>query len=138
MALGECFACQRSTAVSRHASAAKNGASATANAAALASGLAQMDAPPQTPGSNCPAIIRTGTRIAELAPEVSTALAVLSSAVVTVSFTASSSAMSRGSGWVISAERKLTFRDPGAVVQVIIVEAPPGELRILVGGNERR
>lgn len=38
------------------------------------------------PGSSCPAIIRTGTRIAEPAPEVSTALAVLSSAVVTVSF----------------------------------------------------
>ena len=35
----------------------------------------------------------------------------------TVSFTASSSAMSRGSGWVISAERKLTSRDPGAVVR---------------------
>jgi len=63
---------------------AKNGASRPKRAA-LASGLTQMDAPPQTAGSNCPATINTGTRIAKLAPEISTEPAVLSSAVVTVS-----------------------------------------------------
>lgn len=92
------------TTVSRHASRAKNGASAGTNAAAIAGRLAQMDAPPQTPGSNCPTTIRTGTRIAKLAPEVSPEPVVLSSAVVTVSLVASSSARSCGSGSVTGAE----------------------------------
>ena len=64
-----------------------------------------------------PGPIRTRTRIAKLPPEVSTEPAVLSSAVVTVSLVASSSARSCGSGSVAGAEWKLASRDPGGVVR---------------------